>query len=566
MPLPKCSPKEVYNKNSKKCVEIGSDAYKSILKNNPTAFKHYAAKIAKATKAPPTCGPSQVYNKLTGKCVNISSQAYRAALKKDPTVFNNQKNKIIAFFKPSSPNETLANIMKKQTPHLEKCNKLDEVYSKLSKRCVKIGGKAYKKALKKNSTVFNSQKQKIESFKIPKSVKKMNLVRPKTPEKPKTPEGLKKLLLKRQPVPKVSAQTRALFMKKVIKHLKTKKQVTPAFTNITKLPNGVLIKKSTSIRLYYFEYFDNKGEMFKKVKTRKRQNLVLNISRDNIYEYFYKHVLKLNMNPDIIDTKWFVALQKYIASLTDRERYALFSYTKYGDVYLNLMERGLPIDFSGVRMDPLVYEIVSTTTVAGFYDALTENGAKIMETQQKVSFDAMMKDTSGKRMGDFKNMIVYQLRSQNFKESYLRSMIKSLSTTLHSVFTKAPVTTKPMVVYRGVRDSFFTADNYNAPMKKDEVFVNKGFVSTSLLHTVPMEQFMSESGCCFKVITILPGTKCIPLVGLTHFQGEIEFLLDKNTKYIIRDKYTTLAPSKALSYYGNVHKTTKIKVSDIIIG
>jgi hypothetical protein len=101
--------------------------------------------------------------------------------------------------------------------------KPDEVYSKLTKRCVKIGGQAYKQALKKNSTVFDSQKQKIMTFKpkTPKtSVKKMNLVKPKTPTKPKTPEGLKKLLLKRQPVPKVSAQTRALFMKKVIKTFK----------------------------------------------------------------------------------------------------------------------------------------------------------------------------------------------------------------------------------------------------------------------------------------------------------------------------------------------------------
>ena len=169
-------------------------------------------------------------------------------------------------------------------------------------------------------------------------------------------------------------------------------------------------------------------------------------------------------------------------------------------------------------------------------------------------------------MEEFKNIIVYELGSRHFKEEYLRSMIKSLSTTLHSIFAKAPVTTKPMVVYRGVRDSFFTADEYNKPMKKDEVFVNKGFVSTSLLHTVPMEYFMSEGGCCFKVITILPGTKCIPLVGLTQFQGEIEFLLDKNTKYIIRDKYTALAPQKALNYYGNETETKRIKVSDIIIG
>lgn len=583
MPLPKCSPKEVYDKKSKKCIVIGSDAYKAIVKNNPSAFKHYASKIAKATKAPPKCSVTQVYNKNTGKCVNIGSQAYREALKKDPTVFNNQISKINALLGPkkvNSPNETLANIMKKKTPspyqlppHLEKmlvgkCTKPDEVYSKLSKRCVKIGGQAYKQALKKNSTVFDSQKQKIMTFKpkTPKtSVKKMNLVKPKTPTKPKTPEGLKKLLLKRQPVPKVSAKTRALFMKKIVRHLKTKKPVIPNTSNLTKIPNDVFIKKTTEIKLYHYDYF-NSNEIFKKHKTRKREMLELKISRDNVYDYFYKHVLKMNMNPDIIDRKWFVDMQKYIASLTDRERYALYSYTQYGDVYVNLMERGLPIDFSRVRMDPLVYEIVSTTTDAGFYDALNDTGAKIMASKTPISFDAMRKDKSGKLMQDFKNIIVYELGSEHFKKEYLRSMIKSLSTTLHNVFDFAPVTTKPMVVYRGVKDSFFTADEYNKPMKKDEVFVNKGFVSTSLLHSVPMRDFMGDGGCCFKTITILPGTKCIPLVGLTHFRNEVEFLLDKNTKYIIRDKYTTVSPSKLLDFHGNYHQTKKIKVSDIIIG
>jgi hypothetical protein len=274
----------------------------------------------------------------------------------------------------------------------------------------------------------------------------------------------------------------------------------------------------------------------------------------------------MNMNPDIIDKKWFVDMQKYIASLTDRERYALYSYTQYGDVYVNLMERGLPIDFGRVRMDPLIYEMIYTTTNTGFYHVLSEKGKKIMATKKPVDFGAMLKDKSGKLMNEFTNMVVYQLGSLSFKEVYLYNTIRSLSTTLHNVFDFAPVTTKPMVVYRGVKDSFFTADEYNKPMKKDEVFVNKGFVSTSLLHSVPMRDFMGDGGCCFKTITILPGTKCIPLVGLTHFNNEVEFLLDKNTKYIIRDKYTTVSPSKPLNHYANYHQTKKIKVSDIIIG
>lgn len=556
MPKIACPSDEVYDKSKKKCVKIGESEFKDTLMKNPNAFKAYEKKIQKFMK--PKCkNTNEVYYYPTKRCVKIGSESYKKYMKENPNGFKIKKS-------PSPPNVSpqLEKMMN------EKCKKPDEVYSKITKRCIKIGGQAYKQALKKNVTVFDSQKQKIEKFFT--NTNKITVLPPKKPKtpkvpspppKPKTPEGIKKLLLKRQPIPKVSAQTRALFMKKVIKHLKTKTPNVP--NNIT---NNIFIKKSTEMKLYYFDYFVNDIPMFKKIKTYKRKFLNVKISRDNVYKYFYKHVVKLEMNPDIIDTKWFVEMQKYIASLTHRERYALFSYTKYGDVYVNLMERGLPIDFNKVRMDPLVYEIVSTTTDAGFYDALTDTGAKIMANKKSISFEAMRKDKSGKLMGDFKNIIVYELGSRHFKEEYLRSMIKSLSTTLHSIFAKAPVTTKPMVVYRGVKDSFFTADDYNKPMKKDEVFVNKGFVSTSLLHTVPMEYFMNKSGCCFKVITILPGTKCIPLIGLTHFRGEIEFLLDKNTKYIIRDKYTALAPQTVLNDYGNETETKRVKVSEIIIG
>ena len=127
-------------------------------------------------------------------------------------------------------------------------------------------------------------------------------------------------------------------------------------------------------------------------------------------------------------------------------------------------------------------------------------------------------------------------------------------------------TKKTMIVYRGVKDSFFTADNYTSPLKKNEVFVNKGFVSTSLLHTVSLKSFTDlSSKCCFKVITILPGTKCIPLIGLSHFNDEIEILLDRNAKYLIRDKYITKAPLDEMTTYSNTVSLSEIKVSEIII-
>lgn len=116
MPIPKCAPDQVYVKELKKCIKIGGETYKAILNKNPNAFKHYSKKIAAALKTS---------------------------------------------VKPKN-NMSLANILKSSKPKtpIDKCSK-DEVYSKITKRCVKIGGQTYKKALKTNTTVFNDQKNKI---------------------------------------------------------------------------------------------------------------------------------------------------------------------------------------------------------------------------------------------------------------------------------------------------------------------------------------------------------------------------------------------------------------------
>lgn len=543
MPLPKCSPKEVYDKKSKKCIVIGSNAYKSTVKNNPDAFKHYAAKIAKATKAPPTCGVTQVYNKHTKRCVTIGSQAYRAALKKDPKVFDDQKNKISTFFKPltpksipDSPSETLANLMKRmKSPVLMKKMKSPD---------------------SPNETLANLMKK----------------VTPMKKATPKVSTPMKKMLLKRQPVPKVSLKTRQLFMKKAGKILRRITANESLELNLKKIPSKVFVTKKTSIDLYYFDYFTN--DIFSKNKTPERENLRINIVQNNFYKNFYKQVLKRYLNPDILDLDWYVKVQKYISSITERERYALYSYTKYGDVYVNFLERGMNLDYNRVKMEPLVYEFVVylSDPKHSIKSVLNETGLTVappfMLAFTPKDFTFMLKQKSGEMLRKFYLTFREELlKSRHFKVSFINVLIKNLANTISRTIKNSPPTTKPMVVYRGVNDSFFTSDDYSSKMKKDEVFRNKGFVSTSVMHGVAMNDFMKiDAECCFKVITILPGTRCVPLLGLSHFSDELEILLDRNVNFIIRDKYTTNVPVRPKQLYTNQVLTKKIKVADVMIG
>ena len=633
MPLPKCSSNEVYDKKSKKCIVIGSDAYKNIVKNNPGAFKHYAAKIDKATKGQPTCSMTQVYNKHTKRCVAISSQAYRAALKKDPSVFNNQKNKINTFFGPKVPKSVNMNnvplskmflkskspvkskspnnvplskmFLKSKSPkklspysHMQLLSEAspqnivvpkskspvknasppqqfsgmcgeDKVYSVKSKRCVKIGGQAYKSLLKKYPGIFDTQREKIKMWETDKKLLKPVVEKKQVPNKS----------LKRLPLVRVSQLTKEIFMRKARKVLRNatfKSLDAPTHTNETKIPPYVLIKKQYDVQINYFEYFPSgsiTSVSFKHNPSLKRKTLGIQFYRDNISSHFYKYMLKSNINPDFIDIEWFVEMQRYISKLSVRERYALMAYTKNGDVYVNFLERNLKLDPKRINMIPLFYEFImymadpkKPRDDVFALNTITKPVIKYFLDKSPKEYNDAINEKSGETIWTMYSKYDW-LTAHNFENGFPLVLIRNLANTISSVIKKSPPTRKPMVVFRGVKDSFFTANDYTSKSKKTDVYYNKGFVSTSIKHTIALDAFTNlGGGCCFKVITILPGTRCIPLVGLTYYPVEVEILLDRNVKYIIRDKYQAVIPTRGKSSVTNNGNPIKMKISDIIIG
>ena len=656
MPLPKCSSNEVYDKKSKKCIVIGSDAYKNIVKNNPSAFKHYAAKIAKVTKGQPTCTkPGEVYSKLTKRCVAIGGQGFKAALKKNPNVFNNQFNKIAAWkfskslapkSKPKSPNNIPLSKMfpkskspvkskspnniplskmfpkskspkklspyshmqllseaspqnivvpkpkskspkklspyshmqllseaspqnivvpKPKSPVVQQFSGLcgdDKVYSVKTRRCIKIGSQTYKSMLKKFPGIFDSQREKIKMWETGKKLLK--------------PVVEKKKSFKRLPPVRVSQLTKEVFMRKARKVLRNatfKSLDAPTHTNETKIPPYVLIKKQYDVHLNYFDYFPS-GNIsplsFEHKPSLTRKRFLLQFYRDNISSHFYKYMLKSNLNPEFIDIEWFIDMQRYISKLSVRERFALMAYTQHGDVYVNFMERDLKLDPKRINILPLFYEFIMYMSDpkkqrADVFAKDSPDVKYFLDKSPKEYTDAI-NEKSGATMWT----MYYKYNSlitPHFKIGFPLILIKNLSNTISSVIKKSPPTRKPMVVFRGVKDSFFTADDYSSKSKSTEVYYNKGFVSTSIKHTVALNTFTSlGGGCCFKVITILPGTRCMPLIGLTHYPMEVEILLDRNVKYIIRDKYQATIPTSAKSSVTNKGSPVKMKISDIIIG
>ena len=581
MPKVACPPDKVYDKSKKKCVDIGGENYKNTLSKNPDAFKVYDKKITKFLSKGKTCKKGETCFKMGGK-------TYKMYTKKNPDGVVTVKHTPVAPKKTSVPIKTC---------------KDGEIYYKPTKRCLKVGGQTYKMYMKKNPDGFVTAKQTP----TPVAFKKTPVASKKTPVAPKktckdgeayyaptkrclkvggqtyktymkkNPSGfdikpriVNKLLLTPVIEKKViSEKTKKLFMFKVSKFLRTIKNTKQANairntsgSNAFGLPKHILTTQTRRVSIPFTLYLgarrDINASSFNKRIKKKRRIDTLTIHTDNFHDKVYRYALKSFTNPNIVDLKWFKEMTEYYKKLDSSELYTIWAYTYHGDVYLNLWERKLKIDYGRIDMSVFLYEIIGALSMPDY-------PRDIFVTPQMEAFD-----TTYTKFTKMTPNAIYQFwitltqtTSRKFKPSFIKALLERMSMRLSNIIRKAPATKETMVVYRGVKDSFFTADDFTKRPKINEVFINKGFISTSLDPKVA--RGFSEGVCCFKVITILPGTKCLPLYGLSQF-NEHEILFNKNTKYVIRDKYLAHVPTADKHGYFNNVISQEMKMTDIVIG
>ena len=469
------------------------------------------------------CPPDKVYDKSKKKCVDIGGENYKNTLSKNPDAFKVYDKKISKFLSKG------------------KTCKDGEAYYTPTKRCLKVGGQTYKMYMKKNPEGFD--------------------IKPRTMNKLLLTPVIEKVV--------ISEKAKKLFMFKVSKFLRVIKNTKQenvnnqtSASNAFGLPKHILTTQTRSVKLPYILYLSakpniNASSFDKKIK-KKRFISTLNIQTDNFYDKVYRYALKSFTNPNIIDLKWFHEINEYYKKLDIPELFTIWSYTYHGDVYLNLWERGLKIDYTRIDMSVFLFEIINLLSMPSYT-------RDIFALKLEDSFDTNYTKFTNMTPQDIYNFwnVLSKTSSRRFKVSFINDLISRMSMRLSRIIRKAPATKETMMVYRGVKDSFFTADDFEKKMKINEVFVNKGFISTSLQPGVARS--FSGDVCCFKVITILPGTKCLPLYGLSQFT-EHEILLNKNTKYIIRDKYIAHVPIRPKNEYFNGVSSHRMKMTDIVIG
>ena len=101
-------------------------------------------------------------------------------------------------------------------------------------------------------------------------------------------------------------------------------------------------------------------------------------------------------------------------------------------------------------------------------------------------------------------------------------------------------------------------------------FQNEGFISTTF-DVESAKRFLDEGpqACCLKRITLLAGTRCLLLTGISWFRGEFEVLMGQKTLYLMRRNkdvktYVNLKETHPAYCYDKAEKTSII-TSDIVV-
>lgn len=97
---------------------------------------------------------------------------------------------------------------------------------------------------------------------------------------------------------------------------------------------------------------------------------------------------------------------------------------------------------------------------------------------------------------------------------------------IDNIFDNAPPLRETLVVYRGITKEFIV-----------DILT---YISTT--HDISVAKTFARYDCCLLRITILPGSKPLPLISISAHAGEDEVLLPREGRFIINNINTTVQP------------------------
>jgi predicted Ser/Thr protein kinase len=218
---------------------------------------------------------------------------------------------------------------------------------------------------------------------------------------------------------------------------------------------------------------------------------------------------------DIIDTKWLVAQDKYIRSLSARQLFTMYGYSYNGDSWAHAYLDGR---FNFSLFKTAVPGPTSNNYFAFFFQA---------RDYYKINTGDINKDYKA---------VVDRVRVESDVKN-IENIMNMFINELNEIIRKAPAVTRTFIVFRGQKD-----DKYMSGMIGN-TYTAERFCSTSVDGTVSKDRF--SSGHTLQRITVLRGSKCLLMFGVTKFDDELEILLPRGSTYQIVKKRANVKSDKS---------------------
>jgi predicted Ser/Thr protein kinase len=240
---------------------------------------------------------------------------------------------------------------------------------------------------------------------------------------------------------------------------------------------------------------------------------------------------------DIIDTKWLVAQDKYIRSLSSRQLFTMYGYSFKGDSWAH-SHLGNYFDINRFKTD---LSSLGHQYFAFFFQARD-----------------FYKINSGKIDNDY-NLTLDRVKTETDVNN-LKAIMNIFINELNEIIRNAPAVTRTFIVFRGQAD-----DKYLTGVTGN-LYTTERFCSTSVDGDVSREQF--SHGHTLQRITLLKGSKCLLMFGSTKFANELEILLPRGSTYQIVKKRTNVVSDPSTNFIHPSVNPKKVKnlVDIVLIG
>ena len=221
---------------------------------------------------------------------------------------------------------------------------------------------------------------------------------------------------------------------------------------------------------------------------------------------------------DIIDTKWLVAQDKYIRTLSSRQLFTMYGYSFKGDSWAHA-HLGNYFDIKRFKTD--------LSNLGGQYFVFFFQARDFY------------KINSGNIDNDY-NLTLDRVKTES-DENNLKAIMNIFINELNEIIRNAPAVTRTFIVFRGQAD-----DKYLTGVTGN-LYTTERFCSTSVDGDVSREQF--SSGHTLQRITLLKGSKCLLMFGETKFANELEILLPRGSTYQIVKKRTNVISDRSTNFF-----------------